>query len=356
MTRPAAIPPAPRVPSLQEAIAAGGRHEAIAIVRRCRPGTTRDGKPFFEVQLGDRSAQVPAKIWSDATAALEQAQQLKFGTTVRTVFTVDSWQGRPQLKIEYLRPANASDGVDQAALFGEGIELVADLLAPVLAFDIETVPLHNVRELPPTIAQAVAKHSERLEWEDSKTMSLSPMLGRVVSLALGDATRPAGEQEPTVLVVPPAGCDVARLPASIRPCDEAQLLQAFWALAAAAETIVTFNGRGFDVPFLIGRSLVHGVRVPVDLLADRYSLQHHCDLMRALTGGERAPGPLSLDLVCFGLGIASPKGEMDGSMVAGAYAAGEIEQIASYNAADVTATIAVYRRLRDLLPGMQQGV
>jgi hypothetical protein len=40
---------------------------------------------------------------------------------------------------------------------------------------------------------------------------------------------------------------------------------------------------------------------------------------------------------------------MDGSMVAPAYARGEIQKIAEYNAYDVRATAAAYRKVRDLI-------
>ena len=40
---------------------------------------------------------------------------------------------------------------------------------------------------------------------------------------------------------------------------------------------------------------------------------------------------------------------MDGSMVAPAYARGEIVKIADYNAHDVRATAAIYRKVRDLV-------
>ena len=55
----------------------------------------------------------------------------------------------------------------------------------------------------------------------------------------------------------------------------------------------------------------------------------------------------NLDVVCWALGIESPKGQMDGSMVAPAYARGEIEEIARYNLADVRATTAVFHHVRD---------
>jgi uncharacterized protein YprB with RNaseH-like and TPR domain len=36
--------------------------------------------------------------------------------------------------------------------------------------------------------------------------------------------------------------------------SEADLLRSFWALACKAETVVSFNGRGFDLPFLVTRA------------------------------------------------------------------------------------------------------
>ena len=128
---------------------------------------------------------------------------------------------------------------------------------------------------------------------------------------------------------------------------EAELLHAWWALAAAAETVITFNGRGFDVPFLVGRSLVHGIPARVDLLSNRFSLRPHLDLYQAFNNGGRSRGPASLDVMCWALGIESPKGQMDGSMVAPAYERGDIEKIAEYNVHDVRATTSVYHKLRD---------
>src|SRR5690606_32142188 len=132
---------------------------------------------------------------------------------------------------------------------------------------------------------------------------------------------------------------------------EPELLRSFWHLASAAELVVSFNGRGFDVPYLVLRSVIHQVPARVDLLSSPYSLRPHLDLFRLIGHGRGGLGSTSLDVVCWALGIDSPKGAMDGSMVAPAYARGEIESIASYNAADVRATAAVFRHLREqLLP------
>ncbi len=133
----------------------------------------------------------------------------------------------------------------------------------------------------------------------------------------------------------------------MRALSEADLLRAFWALAEHAQVVVTYNGRGFDIPYLVTRSLVNGIPAPVDLLSRPFALRPHLDLYQVLTQGNRRLGPNSLDVVCWALGIRSPKGEMDGSMVAPVYAQGDIETIAQYNAGDVAATTAVYHHVRD---------
>src|SRR5205085_818130 len=51
-------------------------------------------------------------------------------------------------------------------------------------------------------------------------------------------------------------------PVEFLPCmDEAELLTAFWDVAKHYDSIVTFNGRGFDVPFIYMRSAL--LNVPI---------------------------------------------------------------------------------------------
>ncbi len=328
---------------------AGGMHTAFAAVRMVRRGQTRAGKPFFDIRLSDRSRTIAGKIWSDASRAMAAADELKPGDHVKALFEVDEYKGALQLSIKGLRPAEPGEpGYDGATLVDEGHDLVADLLCDVLVFDIETVPAVDLRKVPPTIGQAVAKHAERNEWDVSKVMSLSPYLGQVVSLAVGNGDQDPRTQDVTVFVVPPPGAVLSALPSWIRPVSEPELLRAFWTLAGHASCVVSYNGRGFDVPFMLGRSLIHSVPVRVDLMSSPYALRPHLDLYGVVApGGGFGRGPASLDVVCWALGFTSPKESMDGSMVAATYAKGDVAQIALYNAGDVRATTAVYQRVRD---------
>ena len=206
---------------------------------------------------------------------------------------------------------------------------------------------HALEEVPP-----IGELRQDLDVEAA--MGMSPLFGKVVSLAFTDGEAAADEQRVTALVVPPEGRERDAWPDWIRPMSEADLLRAFWALAAHADVVVSFHGFGFDVPFLVARSLVHEVPARVDLLSQRYRARPHLDLYRVLTNGERPLGPSGLEPWCWALGIDSPKNDMDGSMVASTYAQGDVERIALYNAADVRATAALYRRVREKVLAFRQ--
>lgn len=343
-------PEPPEYPLAEDLSALGadarGLLTAFAVVRRVRKAQTRAGKPYFELSLADRTRTVAAKVWSDAGRAMTVADNLSPGTHVKILFETDEYQGKLQLSVRNIRIPDADEpGYDPRKLVDEGFDLVSDILMDTVVFDIETVPATDLRKAPPTIAQAVTKYADRQEWDESKVMSLSPYFGQVVSLAVGDGEVPLEEQEVTVFVVPPPDVELGELPGWMRAVSEADLLRAFWALAGHASVVVSYNGRGFDVPFLVGRSLIHDVPVRVDLQGNRFAMRPHCDLFQAL--GARGRGPSSLDVVCWALGLSSPKEDMDGSMVATFYAKGEVARIAGYNAGDVRATTAVYQRVRD---------
>jgi hypothetical protein len=322
----------------------------------CKLLTTRNGKQFAIVTLSDQSRTLEGKIWSERAQALKEAQRLKRGCKVKVRAKAEEYEGRLDLKIENLRETDPERdrGVDLTALVDPALLPVEDLVTGTLVIDIETVPAHDVDSLPESVVDALEKHAHRKDPTNSQdelqarigmAMGLSPLFGKVVSIALGDGEDPDAEVH--VLAVPNEKFPVANPPSWLRLMSEADMLRAFWALAGRAEVVVTFNGRGFDVPFLQGRSLVLGVPARCDLLSSRFSLRPHLDLFELLKQGDKAPS--KLEVICWALGIESPKGEMDGSKVAPTYARGEIVKIAEYNRHDVRATGEVYRKVRDTI-------
>jgi hypothetical protein len=342
---PPEVKAAPNLAALQLAEHAW---DVFACVRSVKEFKTKDGRPFLILEITDAHRAWEAKIWDDAKEAQEVALRLTHRTVVKLRGHVKKYEGRSQLVVVKLRPVDPelAPEYDPAQLFDPALEQVEDLVAATLVFDIETVPGVDRRELPPTVHEALTQYAERKDMDPDKAMGLSPYFGKVVSLAVADGEAGGGQEDVHVLFAPPDGVVIPDPPPWLRPMSEPDLLRAFWALAGKAQVVVSFNGRGFDVPFLVARSLVHGIPARVDLMSQRFSLQPHLDLWELL-GRDR--GPSKLDVICWALGIDSPKEQMDGSMVAPAYAQGEYVKIAHYNAHDVRATCAVYRKARDLV-------
>jgi DNA polymerase elongation subunit (family B) len=340
----------PHITRLAEvhALAPGSVATVFAAIRSVRHGVDRNDAGYFDLVVSDASAKLPAKIWGDSKAYVEATRaSLVSGAVAKLMFSVGSYRESLQLTITRVRLICEDDEWVPDSIWGEGFELIEGLRCKTLVFDIETVPGVDPNELPESIGKAVVRAADRNEGDAGKAMSLSPYFGKVVSLAFcdGDCEELGAGEGTTAFVVPPPTAEPRPLPTWMRPMSEAELLRSFWHLADAADLVVTFNGRGFDVPFLVTRSLILGIPARVDLLSSPFSLRPHLDLYRLLGHST------SLDVTCWALGIESPKGEMDGSMVAPTYARGDIEAIATYNAADVRATAAVYRHLRQhLLP------
>jgi predicted PolB exonuclease-like 3'-5' exonuclease len=129
--------------------------------------------------------------------------------------------------------------------------------------------------------------------------------------------------------------------------DEAKLLSAFHTFAdQSAAVLVTYNGRGFDLPVLTLRSFRHGIGQAWYSPAHRkrYSEELHIDLMEQLTeyGAIQFKG-FSLDKVAKLIGLPGKMG-FDGSLVEAAFAAGKAKEIEAYAVSDVAQTTLVFMR------------
>ena len=138
------------------------------------------------------------------------------------------------------------------------------------------------------------------------------------------------------------------------------MLTAFWDVAKHYDGIITFNGRGFDVPFIYLRSAI--LNVPVtrkDWLGYRYQIEPHCDLIEQLTfygvsGREGAARRFNLDFYCKAFGIESPKSHgVTGMDVGQMMADGRFRDIAEYCLRDVHATVLLYKIWKERLCGIK---
>jgi DNA polymerase elongation subunit (family B) len=178
------------------------------------------------------------------------------------------------------------------------------------AFDIETMPNSSkLDSLPePEIKTGNLKDPAKIEEkraearaEQIEKMALNPLYGRICA-AVFVAPGMDGELE------------AARFAAGDDDEEEALLIaDCFRVLAADCARIVTWNGMGFDFPFLFKRALILGIPLNgVPVLAHwckRYTTGSHIDLMQ-VWGNWNTQGFEKLDNVA-GLVIDDRKIEID---------------------------------------------
>ena len=119
---------------------------------------------------------------------------------------------------------------------------------------------------------------------------------------------------------------------------EAEILTLFWDTLKNYNTLITFNGRGFDCPFLLVRSAMHKIKPTRDIMPNRYG-DAHIDLMDRLSFYGSFRRRFSLDMWCRSFGITSPKEDnITGYQVPEFFRAGRYLDIARYCVRDLHAT------------------
>jgi 3'-5' exonuclease len=236
-----------------------------------------------------------------------------------------------------------------------------------LVFDIETsaLPLENFDEAQQEylfreaekLADETAKDAKRTEI--TKFMSLWPFTSQVVCVAMLNAETQHGQ----VVFAAEDYEETDEKNATIKfiPCaDETELLTQFWDAAKNFNSVVTFNGRGFDVPFIYLRSAL--LNVPIskkNWLGYRFATEPHCDLAEQLTfysvgGREGAARRFNLDFYCKAFGIESPKSHgVTGTDVGVLMAEKKFREIAEYCLRDVRATVELYKIWKERLAGIK---
>lgn len=129
--------------------------------------------------------------------------------------------------------------------------------------------------------------------------------------------------------------------------DEAQTLRSFWKfvrrLNLRSDLIVGHNVLDFDLPFIVKRSVIHGIRPSLQIPFRRYQAQPVFDTMWEWGLWRHR---ISLHTLALALGISSPKEDgINGSQVYDAWLEGRDTQIADYCLRDVECVREIYYRL-----------
>lgn len=224
-----------------------------------------------------------------------------------------------------------------------------------LIIDIETVGenFDDMDDISKEILTHWIKNSSKDDEEylgalnEIKTgLGLSPLTGEIVAIGVLDYERDQGVvyyQSPEVKAV-----ETKEGKFKFKPMMESEMLENFWQGMQNYDEIITFNGRAFDIPFIIARSAKWQVEITKDLMSNRYIESQkygvkHIDLYDQLSyyGAVKRQG--GLHMWCRLLGIKSPKAEgVDGDDVKNLFQNQEYLKIAQYNTRDLVATKELY--------------
>lgn len=236
-----------------------------------------------------------------------------------------------------------------------------------LCFDLETVGL-PIDVFDETQQEYLLRGTTSDEERHKKIgeFALSPMTGSIVCIGMELVKVQDGEvasSQQVAYVVDPSmsNSDERRqntLPTGAQcfASTELAMLQQFWsALTARPVTLISFNGRNFDAPWLMLRSAVLGIRPTMNLMdGTRFNYSRHIDLLDKLTffsgSSSGATRRFNFDFYAKAFGVTSPKSAgVDGSKVGQLYAEGRIDDIAEYCLRDVHATWELYTKWKATL-------
>lgn len=133
--------------------------------------------------------------------------------------------------------------------------------------------------------------------------------------------------------------------------DEAELLREFNGTMQAVFNknpnvkLVGHNIKRFDLPWIVKRSLINGLKLPYQFHFQKQKPWENCLLDTYEIWKFGGVNSTSLDLICAALGVPSPKDEVSNTEVSERYWNGELEKIKDYCEGDVEATMNVLLKI-----------
>lgn len=206
-----------------------------------------------------------------------------------------------------------------------------------IVIDIETIG-KDFDSFDETTREYLLKYAETED--DVKAakegLGFSPLTGEVVAIGMLNPETGRGAvyyQSPDILQGPLEEEGIEYVADT-----EPGILTRFWETVRHYDQVITFNGRGFDAPFLLLRSAIHKIQPTKELMPNRYNLSH-CDLIDVLTFYGAVRRKFSLHMWCRAFGIKSPKEEgVTGHEVPELFRKQQYLTIARYCVGDLYAT------------------
>jgi DNA polymerase elongation subunit (family B) len=220
----------------------------------------------------------------------------------------------------------------------------------IIFLDIETVPaVADCSMLDPAMQLLWDKKSKQFRTEDQSSedvfqrAGIYAEFGKIICISVG-----------VIKEKNPGGLRLK----SFYGDDEKVILSEFSAMVSKFSKnkceiqLCGHNGKEFDFPFIARRMIIHGIAIPpvLDNAGKKPWEIKLLDTMDLWKFGDYK-NYTSLDLLTSILGIPTPKGDIEGSMVAGVYWNDkDLARIVHYCERDVVAVVQVLFRFMNLPP------
>lgn len=187
-----------------------------------------------------------------------------------------------------------------------------------VTLDIETVALPEAYE-PKVLDYLMGKVTSRI-------IGLHPVFSKIIAVGIKEP-----ENEPNVF----------------HGDDERKILSDTWIYLDKHQgvTVVTFNGYGFDIPFINVRSLVNGIKPMMALETNKWRMEgsNHFDLMLAFSHMDTFTW-VSLEALCRVYGIEVPEDRIGVREVMTSYRKGDWDSIIKHNSQCLVMIEALYKK------------
>lgn len=298
------------------------------LVNRVEKKLTSKGDEYFDLELSDKNGKIMAKIWNNVMGKCN----FEAGKVVEINGMAQEYRGLVSIIVDSCQIVNSENPSEYAPM------------VPTLVFDIETVG-KKFEELDKKEKEYLLDNLEKAEADKEKAKTrtaLYSIFGQVAAVGCFNPDTKKG----VVLVV----SDRELVPEKENFVykvfkNEAYLLVEFWDMAKKYEKYVTYNGDGFDFPYLLIRSGINRVKVSIE--KGRFN-DNFIDLQNKI----RQNHSFKLEFLCKAFGIDNPKEQgVSGAEVSELYYLGEFNKIADYVARDALATCQLYEIWKEFMSG-----
>ncbi|MBA3632730.1 MAG: ribonuclease H-like domain-containing protein [Acidobacteria bacterium] len=209
----------------------------------------------------------------------------------------------------------------------------------IITIDIETLPADEPFE-------------SKLFWEteeEFRKTACDANLGRILCIGYSEQNEFGAITE--------HGCFGWRAESKDFEPDERVILAQFWQFLSGFDTtsdlVIGHNIMDFDLPFIMQRSIIRGVRSTVDFYLGKYREAPIFDTMRVWDCWKWG-GSTSLKKLAYALGLENPKdGGIDGANLYDAFLEERFEEIYKYCMRDVKVTRNAWRKMNFTYPAEQ---